>query len=234
VTTSGLIRFAWSVRVRISGLVVTFYLALILVGCNRPDPGTFGAKVLQPQTVRVIEKINQGDTQAILELGRLGDRAAIPYLKELRQKPRPDRSCHAILDIRMAREEAKTELYETFPCVPDNAVMALAKLGEQDQMREIVQELESADYVVQVEATLKLAYLGGPEAIRMLVNLLDRHEGRAVSDFFYPALSQMAAYALARIVPDPPVGPEIRFADIGYEHLDLWRKWLGEHPELLK
>jgi hypothetical protein len=222
-----------SAFVRLSCFLVTLCTVCLLTGCNRLDPSKPPATRMQPQMEQLIEKIDNGDMQAILALGKLGDRTAVPYLKKLYQQLRPD-SCFSVRNPKEASERGKREIYETFNCASPNAQMALAKLGEQAQLREILQELASDNARIQNEATYKLAYVGGTEAIQALAGLLDgdnRTRSSRSGHVLYSPLRQLAAYALARMVPDPPVGPEVAFHDMTDEQLELWRKWREEHLE---
>lgn len=176
-----------------------------------------GTDSKQARMSTLMQRIENGDNNAILELGSLGDRSAIPYLQKLLTSQKH------------------------FGSASSNAQMALAKLGEKTQFAEILNELKSDDPAVQDNAVKKLTYVGGYESIRALINLLDDSAWREMKGFdpnrrgpkgeapqgdvaFLP-LGYMAMLALSQIAPNPPVpagtAPKA-------EHIPLWRKWWAD------
>jgi HEAT repeat protein len=161
-----------------------------------------------------MEASEHGDRRAILELGRLGDKSAIPFLSRIAQQP--DKQFHS---------------------AAANARMALAKLGLQSEFDGIVNELRSDDPAEQHNAVQKLEYINGPQAIRTLIGLLEYTEWRVgkrvlgpngeppKDKLIYVPQSYAAMQALARIVPNPPVQPGTEPTDA---LVPVWRKWWAD------
>jgi HEAT repeat protein len=163
------------------------------------------------QLTRAAER---GDTQAILNLGTLGDKSSIPLLTPIAAQP--DTGFHS---------------------APANARMALAKMGVEAEFDRIVKELQSEDPAIQYNAVQKLEYVRGTKAIKVLIGLLSDNKWRVsqadpgphgeppLDKVFYEPQSFAAMQALARIVRYPPVprSREPKEADA-----ILWQKWWAE------
>lgn len=157
------------------------------------------------------ERAKKNDYKALLELGQQGDRSVIPMLREFKQ-----------------REERH------FGGASASAQMALAKLGETKEFAEILAELKDEDPGTQDRAIEKLAYIGGPKAIKALGRLLGEHQTRrpkwnippagtqVKGKVFFAPLGWMAAKALSQIVEHPPTPPkELPSKD----DMVKWREW---------
>jgi len=168
----------------------------------------------------IIKKIEEGDRNAVLELGSTGDQTIIPYLQKLLENPN-----------------------KVFGGVAANAQMALAKLGQKKQMDEILVELESNDPSLQDNAIKKLIYVANNEAIKALAKLLDDNKWRkgpdwvgpkgerAMDKVFYSPRSELAMKALSQIVQNPPTSPPIEPTE---EHLQEWREWWAKNKDRYK
>jgi hypothetical protein len=184
-------------------------LWIAVIGCQGgmlAGPQAEPAKRLQ----ELLQAAERGDRQAILELGSLGDKSAIPVLNRIAGQP------------------------DRFHEAAASAHMALAKLGVQSEFDLIVKDLHSDDPAVQYNAVQKLEYIASPQAIRTLIGLLDDSKwrtGKSVrgphgeppqDKLIYVPQSYAAMQALARIVPNPPVPPGTEPADA---LIPVWRKW---------
>jgi hypothetical protein len=162
----------------------------------------------------LIQKILAGDEQAILELGNLGDKSAVPFLQTLLGRP--------------------NKSYGSAACY---AQMALAKLGEKQQQDEIVNELSSEDPSLQDDAFRKLAYVGGSLAVKTVALFLTDTkydswremkqepvpDGQKHMDVVgFEPLSWMAVRVLAEILPDPVTTPGRTPTK---ESVQKWREW---------
>lgn len=167
---------------------------------------------------QLIKKVENGDQKAILELGSLGDKSVVPVLRGILS-----RASH-----RNYGGEAA------------NAQMALAKLGEKQQLKEILAEFDSDDPALQDDAIKKLTYVGGNESVRALVKLLDDKQWRKGKDgagpkgeppmdkVFYSPRYILAMKALAQIVPNPPVPPQSEPTE---KDLPKWREWWKQNQD---
>jgi hypothetical protein len=194
-------------------IILALSWGIVLLGLGHGEE-TAQSSQLPIATLKV--QIEQGDKEAILELGRRGDRSVIPFLKTYLQSSEND-----------------------YGSVGANAQMALAKLGEDAQFQEILHKLDSDDPWVQNDAVEKLVYVGDPRAIKALVKLIKADDNRMrtsdkAHDVLSPPLSHIAVRALARIVPNPPVGFDGNIGFLRREDIRLWEAWAKEHPELLK
>ena len=86
----------------------------------------------------------------IREVGEKRDRSKIRELRKIKSKPEKTRH---------------SEAYE--------AQISLAKMGEKTEMDEVIAETKSDDPAIQAEAIKKLELIGGKQAVRALVGLLD-------------------------------------------------------------
>jgi len=159
-----------------------------------------------------IREIEKGERQAILDLGKMADRSAIPYLQRLRQN----------------------EDGGQFGSISISAQMALAKLGDEKEMGQILSEANSDDPRLQERAVSKLAYVGGKEAIATLIGLLgiDKYRDQKGGEpnrrgpngelpferVIFEPLNLDAMKVLAQIVPNPPVDPKAKCRPEGKTH----------------
>jgi HEAT repeat protein len=169
----------------------------------------------------LVKKVEGGNADALLEMGRRGDKSVVPYLQALWEKT------------------SKDSRSETNPKWVANIQMALAKLGEKKQVDEIWKELKNDDPSIQTAAIKKLTYVGGNQAVLALVNLLDNSvllRGKSMQRspssteqvrqgvVFFGPLNLMAMEALGQIVPNPPVlyTNEIKAKQ---DDVKIWKDW---------
>jgi hypothetical protein len=193
-----------------------FWIAIALLVMRASNATAMGQEIPPTTTVDVEdlkEEVKSGYVSAILELGATGDQSAVSLLRKVMAEPKK---------LVNTQEGA--------------AQMALAKLGDQQEFNEIVRDAHSDDPTPMGEGIDKLAYIGGPAAIAALGNLLHDTRGRtrerhkhAFDSVIYGAPYGYAMVALAKIVPNPPLGTKIRHTE---ENRQIWVKWMEEHKEV--
>lgn len=194
-----------------------FKLLFVFLGtCNLYASGQQDIPDMKSKNT-LIEQIEHGNHNAILELGNTGDKTIIPYLQKLLQHPN-----------------------KNFGSIASNTQMALAKLGDEKQLDEILSELNSDTPKVQDDAIKKLSYVRNNKSIKALVQLLDdpqftkyrslkgsgtngkQDEKPRLDRALYEPLSYMAMKALANIVPNPPIDPKTQPTK---DHIQKWQHW---------
>ena len=122
--------------------------------------------------------------------------------------------------------------------------MALSRLGDEKEKGTILAEANSDDPMLQEHAVSKLAYVGGKDAIKILIGLLgidkDRYAKwydpnrrgpngeRPICVVIYEPLNLVAMRALAQMVSAAPVDPK---AEPTQSDVSLWRKWYLTHKD---
>jgi hypothetical protein len=107
----------------------------------------------------------------------------------------------------------------------------------------LLKELKNDDPEIQDAAIRKIEEAGGREAIIALAKYLDHNQWRQAKGFdvnwrgpkgerlegrnVYEPLSHLAAKALARLIPNPPVSPGETL--ITTEHVEEWKTWWKEN-----
>lgn len=166
------------------------------------------------------ERVNSGDTKAILEAGKTGDQTIVPYLKKLAK----------------GKNGRKSSLY---------AEVALVQLGEAEYLIKIIAEttkvegeLDNNDYIVQNEAIEKLSLLaadGNKQAFRELYELLNdtapRQTARPSNDLRFLPRSFVVMDQLANIVENPPAKSLFAY-DI--DSIPLWKAWFAKNNHLIE
>lgn len=113
------------------------------------------------------------------------------------------------------------------------------------RLNEIEAALQSDDPATQDRAIATLEEIGSAEAIRVLAGCLEYEAWRQEKGFdpdwrgpggerlqgrsIYEPLSHLAAKALARLIPDPPVSPGTE--PITEAEIREWRKWWAENED---
>ena len=165
------------------------------------------------ELAQAIEKRPTGT--AILELGRIGTRNEIPFLRSIRDRLRdapPER-----LSDREASEAAQ---------------MAMAKLGDNAAFQEILEELRNPNQSVQQAVFNKFKYIRNKEVFRELYRLLDDdHDRGGRGDQVFWPFSYFAMQTLAETVPNPPIRGLLLPSK---ENVAIWKKWFQDHPEWIK
>ena len=183
------------------------------------------AKPAQSQhDIQLAEAIQQGNTGAISEAGRSGNRFFVPFLK----RELTDRTHE------FARSDAR---------------LLLAKLGEREQLQEqwcrsISESPTTSGVYPPIES---FGYIGGWYSFQALQKLLEPEEeihwNRAVDkyerkpssphDIQYLRPSYKALETLSKMVPDPPVkfSPEVELNP--NPQAKIWQDWIAAHKDEL-
>lgn len=202
------------VMIRVS---VMFVLAVVV--------GVLGVKGQElSETAKLLkEQVEQGNRKAISEAADTGDVTLIPYLTELTSKI----------------ENRSNPNHPAF-----YAHVALAKLGNDEALRQILEEVDNESPTVQSNAMQKLSMVGGKLAFRKFYELLDDTRPREDTDCLrlfekhnakhpenkllpychvaYFSRSATSMYFLRSMVKDPPTR---RFSGSKKE-IDLWKEWI--------
>jgi hypothetical protein len=165
----------------------------------------------------LIARIQRGYRPEILAAGKTGDLSYVPHLRALLASKPED------------------------PGVVFDTKMALAKLGEQDQLQEFLCETNSKDVRVQLDAIKRaLPYIGGWYAVSRLRELLqntpqNRHTLGA-NDEVFASLSKNAVLALEELFPDGPKrNPALNHAlSQDFTDVEAWAKWIADHQDQLQ
>ncbi|MFC1679398.1 HEAT repeat domain-containing protein [Elusimicrobiota bacterium] len=185
-----------------------------LGAAEKSDIGTVKMSIL-------LKRAKKNDRKALLELGRRGNKSAIPLLKKVQKKK---------------KKRGQTAPY---------CQMALAKLGDESAFQEILQELRGEGPGSRGRAIKKLKYVGGNRAIVALANLLHEKQWRTRSkkskvpgdakakagQTMMTPLAYSAINALIELVPDPPTGPVNWATEVEKEvegktlAVDEWLSW---------
>jgi hypothetical protein len=165
-------------------------------------------------------KFEWGFPEAILDLGATGDSQAIPALRKLTQ----------IGDKRLRLSGTNT--------VRGRAQTALAKLGDPDEFRAIVDELESPGCF---DAVVKMQYIGGRKAVEALIeslkgaNFLSEYPDYKNDGLNAPRLKLGHDQAITNTLAKMVVSPAAITAKPGSKK--LWLNWWaknGETAQLIK
>jgi hypothetical protein len=165
-------------------------------------------------------KFEWGFPEAILDLGAAGDSQAIPALRKLTQ----------IGDKRLRLSGTNT--------VRGRAQTALAKLGDPDEFRAIVDELESPGCF---DAVVKMQYIGGRKAVEALIeslkgaNFLSEYPDYKNDGLNAPRLKLGHDQAITNTLAKMVVSPAAITAKPGSKK--LWLNWWaknGETAQLIK
>jgi hypothetical protein len=166
---------------------------------------------MSPAARALDEEVKTGNSQAILDAGDSGDKSLIPYLKAL-----------------YARSKAPS------------AKIALAKLGDEAALRDILSEANSTDENIRQTGMDKLVTVGGKPAFQYLYEKLnqlkptvsDEPEGRRRTTVEVYEGAYELFYYLNRLVPDPPKAE--RGPKYWTDQIALWKKWFEDHPDSIQ
>ena len=159
--------------------------------------------------------IQKGDEAAILEAGSSGDSSFVPQLRALQGKP------GKYVNLRVIQ-------------------LALARLGQTDQLQEIRCEALFGSASVQYDAVSdKLKYVGGWFSIDSIAFLLDnanyrgaRRDGRGL---FQP-MGIYAVRTLPAIIPNPPEISAAMMVPGSAQEMQrerAWKDWIEAHKDSL-
>ncbi len=205
----------------ISKLLGLFLLSGIICFVNAQEQGlSWSAKLLK-------EQVEQGNNNAILEAVQTGEINLLPYLKQL---------------------SSKLENRSNFNHAAFFAHVALAKLGDENAVKQILEEIDNDSSKIQDSAIHKLSLVGGKVAYSKFYELLDDTKPREdtdclrmfakhnkkhpddqrqpfCGDVIYFSKSATVMFRLRSMAEDPPTQ---RFLGTKQE-IDLWKAWLRKH-----
>ena len=150
-------------------------------------------KEMSDSAKALAEKVREGDNQSVLNAGKSEDKTLIPYLKTLASKGSPW------------------------------AQMALAKLGENEYLNQILAEVDAEDPNIQDRAMEKLSYVGGKVAFKRFYELLDDTAPRLTESrcVIFFTRSTMAMFFLRKMVDNPPT----QNTNPSDRNISLWKEW---------
>jgi len=203
--------------------LITALVALVL-GDFQPDKSQETAASKKQADERTIQRILAGETAAIEEAGKSGNRLYVPYL----------------------RRELKDRRKERGPA--GQARVALARLGETDQLQEVWCRAITDDPKRGLENPIsELEQVGGWFGIQGLEKLLTP-EGLVhwpkltardkYSDVSRDPLNLRALKTLPTVIPNPPVGystpiEQFKAQTHTQEEVKMWRDWIAAHKDEL-
>ena len=181
------------------------------------------AQELSATAKHLESKVTEGNYDAILEAGNSGDLSLIPYLKKLASNTK-------------ARNNSNAPAFQ--------AHIALAMLGDNEALQQILADIDANDPDVQDNGMKKLSIVGGDEAFKKFYQLLDDAAPRENPDckknaqkfvennkdkncglccdvIFFPRNS-MAIYYLSGMVDNPPTE---RFVPGTEKNISIWKEW---------
>jgi hypothetical protein len=187
----------------------------------------------------LVERIKKGETSAILEVGRSGDKSFIPQLESMARPSDSELSPDELkgMDPQQAervKEAMRRPMYNEPSAV--NARMALAKIGVKEYLDEIVSELtttnsraykaelhyypaDHARLMTQYNALKALLYVNNPSTVKYIASELydtyDPNKGNT-SDVIRPVPAVEAAEALRKMLGTGPSDT----SDIA-----TWKQW---------
>jgi len=208
----------------ISKLWGLFLLVMVVASVNAQEQG------LSWTAIHLKEQVEQSNHKAILVAAETGDLTLLPYLEQLSSK-----------------FESRSNLNHA----AYYAHVALAKLGDEEATKQILEEIASESSRVQSNAIRKLSLVGGKVAFRKFYQLLDDTKPREDTDCLkmyaelnarhsedqrmaychvvYFSKSVEALYFLRSMVKEPPTR---RFSGSKKE-IDLWKEWIEKKGYLV-
>lgn len=194
-------------------LLVFSHLTEVVTAGDPPSPST-----LESNSVMSADEIRK--------LVDAGDPAAIPHLRQL-----------------LAEETNAGYSYKVLGSRADAWRVALAKLGDEEQMRSLLNELKSDDPHAQYVAIQQLIRVGGNRAIHALAELLYSEIGtrgvgpdprtlpegvRPVGRELYSPPRWQAVMALEQLVEPLPAERQVE-SIVTDEHVEQWKQWWEQH-----
>ncbi len=149
----------------------------------------------------------------IVEIGRLGDPEAIPFLREVANRPMINYLTHV-------REYKDIVRYDSDQ---GRAEVALVLLGDDAIFQRIVEHTRHEDRLVRYTALMKLKAIGGDRVIEPLANYIGDH---TLAEFKF--LDEESMKILSKLVPNPPWSyPSDRMVKTAEykEGVEKWYQW---------
>jgi HEAT repeat protein len=190
------------------------YYAFFLLFISAVNSASAQTGELSPSAKQLKAVVKEGNYDAILAAGKSNDRTLIPYLKTLASK-----SGSKSLENSAAFK----------------AHVALAELGDEEAIGEILAEVDASDPYMQDSAMKKLSYIKGQKAFAKLYSLLDDFAERAdpnvKSGVVYFPRASMAVLFLSQMVENPPTAIGVYGTR---ENVELWKAWFEKNKHLLE
>jgi hypothetical protein len=156
----------------------------------------------------------------LIQMGKRGDQAAIPFLRDIYTNAKPT-SINSY-----TRKYPNIKFMRT---LAGYAQIALAQLGEEDVLQELVKQSFHEDELVRMDALEKIKKIEGNRVIEMLSNFLgdadDESERLDYNEWF-------ALWELAERLQNPPTPFEgLKHHKIYYREggKEKWLKWRYDH-----
>lgn len=208
-----------------SKLLGLFLLVTIVANVNAQE------QELSWTAKRLKEQVDLSNNKAILEAAKTGDVTLLPYLKQLSSR----------LESRSNSNHAAFYAH-----------VALAKLGDVEAIKQILEEINNESSRIQGNGMYKLKLVGGKVAFRKFYELLDDSRPREntdcikmyeehnakhpedqrspnCDDVIYFSKSVTVLFYLRSMVDDPPTR---RFSGAKQE-IDLWKAWIKNNGYLM-
>jgi hypothetical protein len=168
---------------------------------------------------RYIQEIDHHPDRArrtLLEIGRLGDPAAIPFLLEAFRRP-PMYPSNAERDF-------PERNFKSAGSIAGMAQVALAMLGDEERWAELEAEATSRDVNLRLNALLKIKFISGERAVELLSSFLGDREVEG-DKIYLPEWG--ALFELTKRLDNPPF-PVSDLSDLhpGYYSEGGEEKWL--------
>lgn len=205
-------------------LVALFLLMIFVSGVNAQE------QELSWTAKRLKNQVKEGDFKAILEAADTGDITLIPYLKQL---------------------SSNLEGRKNFNHPSFFSHVALAKLGDDEAIKQILAEVDNDSPAIQDNGMRKLSLIGGKVALKKFYDLLDDTKSREDTDclkmfeehnkkhpenklsaychvMYFPR-SVTAMNYLRKMIENPPVKT---FYGTQTE-INLWKEWFKKNKHLI-
>jgi hypothetical protein len=208
----------------LSRLIILSLLMVFVIGVNAQE------QELSWTAKRLKEQVEQSNIKAILESADSGDVTLIPYLKQLSS------------NLEGRNNQNHSAFY---------AHIALAKLGDDEAIQQILAEIDDESPRIQSNGMYKLSLVGGKFAFRKFYKLLDDTKPREDTDCLkmfeehnkkYPE-NQRSPYChviyfnksvtvmgyLIKMVENPP----IKTFYGTQKEINLWKNWIKKNKYLI-
>ncbi len=184
-------------------------LLLVLVILIGVGSGFSQQEELSDSARTLSKRIKTEGSKAILDAGDSGDKSLIPYLKKL-----------------------ASDSKEPW------AQIALAKLGEEKYINQILVEVDSPDELVRTNGLEKLVRVGGKVTFRKLYEMLNQLKPLPQTDNKrryrydrYTGAYEVFTY-LNRVVEDVPKA-DVK-GNYWTNQINLWKAWFENHKDLIE
>jgi hypothetical protein len=201
----------------------------------------FANAISEPDRIKLLQRIQEGNPAAMLEAGQGGDVTMIPALEEfLQARSNAVEETMSRLAKAYGNEEERRRfmlpreaiMTSEYDIAAQNARTALARLHVKKYLDEILTELIDPTnstvfrvwggngFSVQAGALKKLAYVKDPSTVKFAAKFLNETE-RQQSDAPRPPLAWYAICTLRSLVDNPPATNDFK----------VWQEWWGQNRD---